>query len=483
MSVASIVGDVKARAAFVAAQAAMGLDVALVLRNQAHAVVAKLHGKQLTLEGATEVTQAVMDGPWDPAHRVMVSTALAACVAASDHVPVHKGPRCQQHSPNIEDFLTADDYEMLASDSPLQTKISTVCIRIHRLGAGCPCERLLGRIAGIVGVVAFPDAAGLDQPSRKSILDQVRANIKRLDKHDRYPYVHEQDLPVTPAELPAHKAEYAYPSGFPAGPIHPRLAHLNQYLDETASRTSHKSLRPSRPAAASASTADIHASVASMLAPLVQMFTGHSPPALLSMQASPPHNRFQPQATPLLALGAALPLVAGAVAPPLALTDAFQMPPPALASVALPPHQPFAHAPTDALAVAEDAMRAAAALRKETAALKKPAAATLAPDDDLDNEGEDVDNDWEGDDLEEAPPKKTAPKCARLGKKPAAALVPMLGKKPAAAFAAPTRGAHTSRAYDATVRDLKRKGYSDDDVKTKGRAAYQRAAREWDAGH
>ena len=33
------------------------------------------------------------------------------------------------------------------------------------------------------------------------------------------------------------------------------------------------------------------------------------------------------------------------------------------------------------------------------------------------------------------------------------------------------------------MRDLKRKGYSDEDVKTKGRAAYQRAAREGDVEH
>ena len=68
--------------------------------------------------------------------------------------------------------------------------------------------------------------------------------------------------------------------------------------------------------------------------------------------------------------------------------------------------------------------------------------------------------------------KQKATKCAKLNKKPAAAF-----------GLAPSRGAHTSRAYDATVRDLKRKGYSDEDVKTKGRAAYQRAAREWDAEH
>ena len=475
-----VIADVKARAAFVSAQVAMGLDVELVLRNQAHAVVAKLHGVRLELDGAASVTREVMDGPWQPDHRVMISTALAACVASSEHVQVHKGPRCQQHSQNIEDFLTADDYAMLASDSPLQTKINTVCNRIHRLGVGCPCERLLARIAGIVGVVGFPDSAALDQASRRSILDQVRAAIKRLDKFDRYPYVHEQDLPATPALLPAHKADYAYPSGLPSEPLHPRIAHLNQYLDETATRMSHKALRPSRPGAASASTADMHASVAGIFAPLIQMLTGHSPPALLNMQVSP-HNRFQSQAAPLLALGAALPPVADHVAPPLALTDAVQMPPPALASVALPPHQPFAHAPADALAVAENAMRAAAALRKAPA-LRKPAAATPVPDDDSNNEG-DILLDGEGDDDEEAPAKKTASKCAKLGKKPAAAFVARLGKKPAAAFVSPTRGAHTSRAYDATVRDLKRKGYSDDDVKTKGRAAYQRAAREWDAGH
>ena len=468
MSAASIIIDVKARASFVAAQAAMGLDVTLVLRSQAHAVVAKLHGKLLTLEGATEVTREVMDGPWQPDHRVMISTALAACVAASDHVPVHKGPRCQQHSPNIEDFLTSDDYAVLASDIPLQTKITTICNRIHKLGIGCPCERLLARIAGIVGVVAFPDA-GLDQKSRRSILDEVRTTIKRLDKFDKYPYVHEQHLPATPADLPSHKAEYAYPSGLPSEPLHPRIAHLNQYLSETATRMTHKALRPDQPGAASASMADMHASVANIFAPLVQMLTGHSPPALLSMQVSPTHHRFQPQSAPLLALGAAQPPVAAPVAPPLALTDALPMLPPIPAPFALPPQQLFAHAPADALAVAEDAMRAAAALRKASA-LRKPAAATPAPDDDSDKEG-DILLDGEGGDDEEAPAKKTAPKCARLS------------KKPAAAFVAPTRGAHTSRAYDATVRDFKRKGFSDDDVKAKGRAAYQRAAREWDAGH
>jgi hypothetical protein len=461
MSAASIIIDVKARASFVAAQAAMGLDVALVLRSQAHAVVAKLHGKLLTLEGATEVTREVMDGPWQPDHRVMISTALAACVAASDHVPVHKGPRCQQHSANIEDFLTSDDYAVLASDSPLQAKVTTICNRIHKLGIGCPCERLLARIAGIVGVVAFPDE-GLDQKSRRSIMDQVRATIKRLDKFDRYPYAHEQNLPATPADLPSHMAEYAYPSGLPSKPLHPRIAHLDQYISETATRMTHKALRPDQPGAASASMSDMHASVAQIFAPLVQMLTGHSPPALLNMQMSPPHNRFQPQSAPLLALGAALAPVAAPVAAPLALADALPIVPPAPVPFVLPPKQLFAHAPADALAVAEDAMRAAAALRKAPA-LKKPAAA-----DDSDKE-RDILLDGETDHDGESPAKKTGRH--------------RLSKKPAAAFVAPTRGAHTSRAYDATVRDFKRKGFSDDDVKTKGRAAYQRAARECDAGH
>ena len=264
--------------------------------------------------------------------------------------------------------------------------------------------------------------------------------------------------------MPSHMAEYAYPSGLPSKPLHPRIAHLNQYINETATRMAYKALRPDQLGAASASMADMRASAASICAPLVQMLTGQSSPAMLNMLASPPHQRFQPHATPLLALGAALPPLAAPVAQPLALTDALQMPPPDPAPFALPPRILFAPAPADELAVAEDAMRAAAALRKAPAR-RKPAAATPAPDDDSDNKG-DISLDGEGDDDEEAPSEKTATKCAKLK------------KKPAAAFAmAPTRGAHTSRAYDATVRDLKRKGYSDDDVKTKGRAAYQRAAR------
>ena len=96
-------------------------------------------------------------------------------------------------------------------------------------------------------------------------------------------------------------------------------------------------------------------------------------------------------------------------------------------------------------------MRAAAALRKAPA-LKKPAAA-----DDSDKErdillGGEIDHDGE------SPAKKTG----RHG---------LSKKKTAAAFVAPTRGAHTSRAYDATARDLKRKGHSADEVQTKGRAA------------
>ena len=228
-ALASLLGDLEQVHPFVAAQPACGQSESDVIQVQFEAFCARFRGLEgkITVGQATQLTMAISNGPWTPAHKV----ELTRIVNASQARGVSRVKRRNlQECLHFEQYLTEAEWASLNSDAMRMAKIQQIAARAWSIGITCPGEPTLMRMLALLAYVDkifAPD----DFIAAKN---DLRRAVKTLDAKRAYPHTHLENYPYNPAELPMTMFQYAYVDGTPKQ-VH--IPQLDTALGHTRMRT------------------------------------------------------------------------------------------------------------------------------------------------------------------------------------------------------------------------------------------------------
>jgi hypothetical protein len=236
-----LVQSLRARVAFIAAQAECGIDRSALTDTQVGALLSTIASTpNITLAVATAVTQELNLSPWSATHKLK----MAAALADAQVTPTTKGQaRLNQTCNSLETFLTSNDWEFLSNtDLALQPKVEKLASRMVSLGMTCPTEKLLMRGGALLHVAAL-NAAPLDPTSKQNLCIKLKESIKTLDKAKKFPYQHIIIYPAEPKFLPSAVFDFAYGAEQPVAP--PPLGSFDEHVAHMCYRNTHKDLRTS----------------------------------------------------------------------------------------------------------------------------------------------------------------------------------------------------------------------------------------------
>ena len=212
----SVLADLKVVGAYVQAQELAGVKVGDVQAQAAVARIRQLSG--LSFVQATELTQAVADGPWTPGQKHELSTAVQGALQGKEGA---KPRRELQQALHFEQYLTAAEWGALRSRALRAAKVQQLAARAWTLGLTCPSEPTVVRMTALI--LATDSSEGQVRPDSGAVFLEMKRAVKAMQAGRVHPSPHLVHFPPMPTQLPKDRFTYAYPDDPPVQVNMPEL--------------------------------------------------------------------------------------------------------------------------------------------------------------------------------------------------------------------------------------------------------------------
>ena len=172
----------------------------------------KIMGLNLDPDKASEFVQLIRAGPWEDEQKKQLVVAVNSSVLKST---TSSPPRRQaQDMRNFAAYLSKRDLAVLqCPNTPLQSKIDQIVIRMIRIGLHLPSEPSVGHVVS-VAVKAGISSKASDESW--NLLKEVKRVLKMKVKSVSRPVEHITSYPADPSSLPDW-AKKSYENDEPAG--------------------------------------------------------------------------------------------------------------------------------------------------------------------------------------------------------------------------------------------------------------------------
>ena len=211
-----VLSDLRAVSDFVRAQAALGVDTSALGQAQVSAMTTRLRVLQgISVQQATQLTEAVNEGPWTPAQKSELGEAVGGLVSAG---AAAKPRREMQHAPHFEQYLSAAEWGALRSRAMCAAKVQQLAARAWSIGLTCPSEPTVVRMAAIMLACSDPPLDG------STVYAELKKAVKSMQVGRSHPFPHLVVYPPAPTALPAEMFAFAYPDIPPLEVNMPELA-------------------------------------------------------------------------------------------------------------------------------------------------------------------------------------------------------------------------------------------------------------------
>ena len=213
-----VLSDLRAVSDFVRAQAALGVDTSALGQAQVSAMTTRLRVLQgIIVQQATQLTEAVNEGPWTPAHKGELGEAVGRLVSAG---AAAKPRRVLQHALHFEQYLSVAEWGALRTRALCAAKVQQLAARAWTIGLTCPSEPTVVRMAAILLACSDPP------PNGTTLYAELKKAVKSMQVGRSHPFPHLEVYPPAPTALPAEMFAFAYPDRPPVEVNLPELAGL-----------------------------------------------------------------------------------------------------------------------------------------------------------------------------------------------------------------------------------------------------------------
>eukprot|EP00435_Cladocopium_sp_Y103_P045838 s2257_g13.t1 len=150
-------------------------DTTAAQTQQLQTWIGRLSSMSIQAADASRIVALIGEGPWNQEQRTELANAVNTAVINSSVVPPAGSRRPLQACANFKAYLSQNDLNVLGQqDTPMVSKIDTLCTRMVRIGLHCPQETCMKL------VMAVGQACGLQVPEGSDNKLAVVKELKRV---------------------------------------------------------------------------------------------------------------------------------------------------------------------------------------------------------------------------------------------------------------------------------------------------------------